>query len=278
MPGAAEAVTGQLDVAAVLARRDEVIHNLDDSAQLPWLEKRGIELVRGEGRLAGERRVAVGDDVLVARRAVVAATGSRTSMPPIDGLEAARPWTNREATTASAAPGRLVILGGGVVGVELAQAWASLGSAVSLLEAFDRLIAREEPFASRAGARRARAPRRRRAPRLPGGQGRAHRRRRRGRRSPTAPRVEGDELLLASGRRPRTERPGRRDGRARAGQGARGRRRHARPGHDWLFAIGDVNGRAPLTHMGKYQARVAALNILGGDARSVAATAPARRA
>ena len=124
-----------LDAAAVLARRDEVIHELDDAAQLPWLEERGVTLVRGHGRLDGERRVRVGDDVLVASPAVVVATGSGPVVPPIPGLEDARPWTNREATTAKAVPESLVILGGGVVGVELAQAWASLGSRVGCSKA-----------------------------------------------------------------------------------------------------------------------------------------------
>ncbi|MBA2567133.1 MAG: FAD-dependent oxidoreductase, partial [Thermoleophilaceae bacterium] len=95
IPGAKEAVTGDLDAAAVLARRDEIIHDLDDSGQLPWLEDRGIPLYRGHGRLDGERRVRVGDDVLEARRAVVIATGSAAAVPPIDGLADASPWTNR---------------------------------------------------------------------------------------------------------------------------------------------------------------------------------------
>ena len=105
-------------------------------------------LVRGHGRLDGERRVRVGDDVLVARQAVVVATGSGPVMPPIPGLAEARPWGNREATTAKKAPESLVILGGGVVGVELAQAWSSLGTEVVLLEGAPRVIVREEPFAS----------------------------------------------------------------------------------------------------------------------------------
>src|SRR5512132_1590611 len=114
VPGVA---TGGLDVGAVLARRDEVVHDLDDSSQLPWLEDRGVSLVRGHGRLDGERRVRVGDDVLTARRAVVVATGSFATIPPIHGLAGARPWTNVEATTAKHVPSRLFILGGGVVGV-----------------------------------------------------------------------------------------------------------------------------------------------------------------
>ena len=148
IPGVAEAVTGELDVGAVLERRDEIIHGLDDSHMEPWLEDRGVEIFRGAGKLDGERRVVVGDDTLVAGQAVVIATGSGPAMPPIDGLRDAKPWTNREATTAKQPPGRLTILGGGVVGVEMAQAWRTLGSQVTLIEAADRLLAREEPFAS----------------------------------------------------------------------------------------------------------------------------------
>ena len=137
-----------LDAAAVLARRDEVIHELDDSSQLPWLEERGVVLVRGHGSFDGEKRIRVGDDTLLARTAVVVATGSGPVMPPIPGLAEARPWGNREATTAKEPPESLVILGGGVVGVELAQAWASLGTRVVVLEGAPRVIVREEPFAS----------------------------------------------------------------------------------------------------------------------------------
>lgn len=133
IPGAREAITGQLDVEAVLSRRDEVIHELDDSSQLPWLEQRKIALVRGHARLDGERRVRVGDDLLQARKAVVIAVGSGPSMPPIPGLSDAAPWSNREITTAKRAPESLVVLGGGVVGVEMAQAWASLGSRITLV-------------------------------------------------------------------------------------------------------------------------------------------------
>src|SRR4051812_34749011 len=140
VPGAREAVTGKLDPMAVLRRRDEATHNRDDSEQLPWLEERGIVLIRERGAIEGERRVRAGDAVLQANRAVVVATGSRAAMPPIPGLRESKPWSNREATTAESVPGRLLILGGGVVGVELAQAWASLGSDVVLVEAVPRLI------------------------------------------------------------------------------------------------------------------------------------------
>src|SRR4051794_21851520 len=148
VPGVRELVDGDLDSELVLARRDEVVHNLDDSGIIPWLDDRGIELLRGRAALDGERTVVVGDERLTARRAVVIATGTTAAIPPIDGLAEVAPWTNRQATTAKSVPGRLLILGGGVVGGELAQAWSSLGASVTLVEAADRLLAAEEPFAS----------------------------------------------------------------------------------------------------------------------------------
>jgi pyruvate/2-oxoglutarate dehydrogenase complex dihydrolipoamide dehydrogenase (E3) component len=271
VPGAREAITGELDVETALARRDEVIHDLDDSGQVPWLEERGIEIFRGRGRLDGERRVRVGDDSLVARRAVVVATGSVPAMPPIDGLADAHPWGNHEATTAKHAPKSLVVLGGGFVGAEMAQAWRSLGSDVVLIEAQDRILSPEEPFASeqvaqglresgvdvRTGvaASAVRAENGRVTVELEG----------------SAP-VTGEELLVAVGRKPSSGEigldsvgvePGERgfievDDQLRVG------------GSEWLYAVGDINGRALLTHMGKYQARIAADHILGKD---VAATA-----
>src|SRR5215471_11461063 len=123
IPGAREAVTGELDVDAVLARRDQVVHDLHDDGMLPWLETRGVTIVRGDARIAGERRVDVGGRELEARVAVVVATGSEAAVPPIPGLAEAHAWTNREATTSKRVPGSLIVLGGGVVGVELGQAW-----------------------------------------------------------------------------------------------------------------------------------------------------------
>jgi pyruvate/2-oxoglutarate dehydrogenase complex dihydrolipoamide dehydrogenase (E3) component len=265
IPGVREAVTGELDVTAVLGRRDEIIHDLDDSGMEPWLTDRGVTVVRGQGRLDGERRVRVGDDVLVARRAVVVATGSDAAVPPIEGLREAEPWTNREATTAKAAPERLAILGGGVVGVEMAQAWSSLDVRVTLIEAIDRLIAREEPFA---GEQVADALSERGVDLHIGVK--ATRVRARGGKVTVelehGGSVEADELLVAIGRRPRTSdigldtvglEPGRPievDERMRAS--------------DWLYAIGDVTGRILLTHMGKYQGRIAADVILGKEIRA----------
>jgi pyruvate/2-oxoglutarate dehydrogenase complex dihydrolipoamide dehydrogenase (E3) component len=266
------AVDGKLDPLAVLERRDEVIHDGDDSGQLPWLEERGIELFRGSGALEGERRVRVGDDLLIASQAVVVATGSGAAMPPIDGLSSARPWNNREGTTSKHVPESMIVLGAGPVGCELSQAWSSLGCRVTLIEGGPRVLSREEPFAGkevgealreqhgvdvRTGVKAVRVSR------------------------------DGDvvtvtldddsevaaaEILVAVGRKPRTSEigldsvdvePGRAgfletDGMLRVG------------GREWLYAVGDVSGRALFTHMGKYQAWVAAENILGREVAVVA--------
>ncbi|MDQ6915722.1 MAG: NAD(P)/FAD-dependent oxidoreductase [Actinomycetota bacterium] len=253
----------------MLRRRDEVIHDLDDSSQLPWLEERGVELLRGHGRLEGERRVRVGDQVLEAG-AVVIATGSVASVPPIPGLVEAAPWTNREVTTSSRIPDRLLVLGGGVVGVEMAQAYAWLGASVAVVESEPRLIPREEPFASeevadglraagvevRVGARATAASRGERRVRLELEGGDA---------------LTGDELLVAIGRRPRTDDLGLETVGLAPGKVVEVDDRLRSPRHDWLYAIGDVNGRALLTHAGKYQGRVAADAILGrSDARATA--------
>jgi pyruvate/2-oxoglutarate dehydrogenase complex dihydrolipoamide dehydrogenase (E3) component len=254
---------GPVDAQAVLARRDDVISHLDDSGQVPWLEDRGVTLVRGRGRLDGERRVRVGDETLVARRAVVVATGSRAALPPIPGLGDAQPWTNIEATTASSVPNRLAILGGGVVGAEMATAWSGLGSQVTLVHRGERVLEREEPFAgeqvvdslrgvgvdlrlgvavtgvSRNGVVRVELE--------------------------TGEAVEADEVLAALGRQPTTGdigletvglQPG---GYLGVDEGLRV------PDHDWLYAIGDVNGRVLLTHMAKYQGRLVADAILGAE-------------
>ncbi len=274
VPGAREAITGELDVPVALARRDEVIHDLDDSSQLPWLESRGIELFRAHGRLAGERRVEAGDDTLVAEKAVIVATGTGALIPPIDGLRESEPWTNREATTAKSAPARLAILGGGVVGVEMAQAWRTLGSQVTLIEAADRLIAREEPFASEQVAESlreqgvdVRLSQKATAVSRSGGETTVE--------LEEGPAVVADELLVAIGRVPHTDDLGLESVGLEPGENIEVDETMRAAG-DWLYAIGDVNGRTLLTHMGKYQARVAADVILGKDARVTAdgATSP----
>jgi len=281
-------VNGGLDPQAVLDRRDEVVHDLDDSGQLPWLSERGIELFRGSGALHGERRVRVDNEVLVARQAVVLATGSGAAMPPIEGLDSVAAWNNREGTTAKHVPKSMVVLGGGPVGSELSQAWASLGCRVTLIEAGPRLLSREEPFA---GEEVAAALRERHGVDVRTGvtakrvsnlgahptlttpeQGQSRMR--------DGVRVELDdnsaieaaELLVAVGRKPRTAEIGLQTVGAEPGEhGFLEVDDRMRVGDsEWLFAIGDVNGRALFTHIGKYQAWVAAENALG---RHVEATA-----
>jgi dihydrolipoamide dehydrogenase len=262
IPGAG---AGELDVPAVLARRDEVIHGLDDSSQLPWLDKRGITLIRGHGRLAGERRVAVGDEEIEARRAVVLSCGSVPLFPPIDGLDGIEgAWTNREATVAKEIPERLVILGGNVVGTELAQAFQTLGSAVVLVEGEERVLAREEEFASaqvtdaltaygvdvRTGAEATKVAQAGGAVTVTTADGRT---------------ANGDVLLVALGREPSTGALGLETVGLEPGKPVEVDMRMRVPGHPWLYAIGDINGRALLTHMGKYQARLAADCVLGHD-------------
>jgi dihydrolipoamide dehydrogenase len=267
VPGAKQAVTGALDVGAVLARRDRIVNHLDDNHQVPWLQARDIELVRGDARLDGERRVRVGDDVLVARDAVVIAVGTGALMPPIPGLREAGAWSNREITTAQEVPGRLLVLGGGVVGVEMAQAWASLGSRVTVIEAQHLLLPREEPFAGdelraalerlgidvRTGERATEVSRERQEITVVLENG---------------DRVTGDRLLVAIGRKPLTADVGLETLSLSAGYIEVDDQLRV-PDHPWLYAIGDVNGRSLLTHSGKYQARIAADHILGEDAAAI---------
>jgi dihydrolipoamide dehydrogenase len=272
VPGAAEAVTGPLDVAAALAQRNYQTSNWDDAGALGWLETEMIELFRGAGRLAGERTVEVtssGGDVqrLTARRAVVLATGTSAAIPPIPGLREADPWDNRSVTSAKEIPRRLLVLGGGAIGAEMAQAFRRLGSAeVTIVEAAERLLPNEEPFAGAeveasfeaegitviTGVKLVRASRNEAVTgTLEDGR-----------------EIVADEILVAVGRRPATAdlgletvglQPGRYvevDDRLRV--------------NEWLYAVGDCNGRALLTHMGKYQARIAGDVILGKDISAIA--------
>jgi dihydrolipoamide dehydrogenase len=267
--GARQAVTGELDVAAVLARRTKFTHGWsDDSGQVKWVEGTGSTFVRGHARLAGQRTVEVtGPDgttvTLAARRAVVVATGSAAAIPPVRGLAESLVWTSREATSSEIVPGRLAIIGGGVVACEMATAWRALGAEVTMLVRGGGLLAAMEPFAGELVAA---------ALRSAGVDVRTStsvaRVRRLSRATPvelwtsdTDPghpaRMVADELLVAAGRTPRT-----------AGLGLESVGLtpgdwltvddsglvEAVPG-GWLYAVGDVNHRNLLTHMGKYQAR-----------------------
>ncbi len=260
----AEDARGELDVQAVLRRRDEVIHDLNDSAQLPWIEDRGITLVRGHGKLEGERAVRVGDVLLRARLAVVLAPGTGASIPPIPGLREANPWTNREVTTARTIPASLLVLGGGVVGVEMAQAYASLGARVTVVEALPRLIAGEEAFASQ----QVREALEEHGVEIVLGVKAIAVRRAQGA-GPVTLELEdgrsftGEELLVAVGRRPHTDELGLESLGLEPGKSVAVDDTMRVSGREWLYVIGDANGRVLLTHMGKYQARLAADHILG---------------
>ena len=289
VPGAAEAVTGQLDVAAAFAQRDYMTSSWNDQGALGWVEEEGIELVRGTGRLTGEREVQVelpagGRRQLSARRAVILAVGSTPQVPPVPGLAEARPWDNRGATSATEVPGRLVVLGGGPVGCELAQAFRRLGSQeVTVVVRGGRLLAREEPFAgdevkaafeaegiavrTRTGVTGVRR-------KQPGGPVTVTLDDGSGDGAPPegAGELVADELLVATGRRPRTGDIGLERFGLEPGAPARVDRQLRVEGVDggWLFAVGDCNGLAPLTHMGKYQGRLAGDVILGREVEDLA--------
>jgi pyruvate/2-oxoglutarate dehydrogenase complex dihydrolipoamide dehydrogenase (E3) component len=269
VPGAAEAVTGSVDVAAVLDRRDAIVGHLDDAGQLPWLESRSIELVRGHGRLEGEGRVRVGADLYEARRAVVIAVGSAAALPPIPGLADAAPWTNREIVTTERVPERLIVLGGGVVGVEMADAFTSLGSRVVVIEAEHRLLSREEPFAAEElrlalSKRGADIRLRVRAERVERKHGVVHVLLSNG------TRVEADEILVAVGRQPLSSELGLETVGLAPGQFIHVDDHLRVPGLPWLYAIGDVNGRSLLTHVAKHHAHLVAgiidgIDLVAGD-------------
>jgi dihydrolipoamide dehydrogenase len=263
---------GELEPQAVLARRDEVVHDLDDSVQLPWLEERGIDLFRGDARFGGERRVLVGEETLIAEQAVLVATGSKAAMPPIEGLDQVEAWNNRTATSAKQVPESMIVLGGGPVGSELAQAWASLGTRVTLIEGGDHLLSREEEFAGEEVAESLReqfevdvrtgtkveavqAEGAGVVASLSDGQS-----------------AEAAEILVAVGRVPNTADLDLQAAGAEANDhGFLETAATMRvPGSDWLYAIGDANGRSLFTHMGKYHAWVAAENLLGRPVEAVA--------
>jgi pyruvate/2-oxoglutarate dehydrogenase complex dihydrolipoamide dehydrogenase (E3) component len=260
--GVAQAITGPLDVPAILNRRDDLIGHLDDSGQLPWLSDRGVTLIRGWARLDGEKRILVGDEVVLARQAVILAGGTVPSIPPIDGLADAKPWTNREATTATDIPDSLVIIGGGVVGVEMSQAYTSLGARVTLVEGERHLLPREEVFACeqvtdslreqgadiRTGAKAT-------AVRRTGNQVAVS--------LSDGSTATADQVLVAAGRTPATADLGLETVGLTAGGYVSVDENMQVPGQDWLYVIGDLNGRALFTHMAKYQAALAGGAILG---------------
>ena len=263
--GAKQAVTGRLDAAAVFARRDAEVANYDDTGQVSWLDSAGIDLVRGSARLDGPKEVVVtapdGTEVrLRATHAVAVCTGSAALIPPIDGLAEAKPWTSREATGATSAPDRLIVLGGGVVGAEMATAYTSLGSKVTLVVR-GGLLGGMEPFAGEMVAEALTAA----GADVRLGAGITAVRREGGVVTATlddGSSIEAEEILVATGRSPRTVGLGLGSVGLEDGEwipvddtmlvdGA------MNADEPWLYAVGDVNHRALLTHEGKYQARAA---------------------
>ncbi|GAA3395854.1 dihydrolipoyl dehydrogenase family protein [Cryptosporangium minutisporangium] len=284
--GAATAVRGGPNPEQVLERRTAFTHNWSDDSQVGWLDSVGIALVRGTARLVGERLVEVrtrdgGVRRVTARHAVVLATGSRPTVPDVPGLAEADPWTSRDATSVTAIPDELAVLGGGVVGCEMATAFAALGSRVTLIARGNGLLPRLEPFAGEAvvaGLRKAGVDVRLGATvttverddagvrievtDAANGDG-----------SRT---VRADEVLVATGRAPATDGLGLETvgltGLDRAGISVDDSCRVA--GVDWLYAAGDVNGRALLTHMGKYQARACGAAIVARAGGAAAEPTP----
>lgn len=267
VPGAEEAVTRTLDAAAVLKRRDYFTANWQDDSQVKWVQDTGIELIRGHARITAPRTVEVAGlngniYLLAARHAVVLATGSAPNMPPIDGLADLQVWGTREATSAKEIPQRLAVLGGGVAGVELAQAFARLGSDVTLV-ARSRLLGNFPEEAAglvlaglRADGVEVRLYTATRSISknddgtftLSLGEGAS---------------VSSDKVLVSTGRHPALEGLGlenvglgRVDGSPlRLSTDSTGLVKGLPDGDPWLYAVGDAAGNNFLTHQGKYEAR-----------------------
>jgi pyruvate/2-oxoglutarate dehydrogenase complex dihydrolipoamide dehydrogenase (E3) component len=263
--GAREAgATAQVDVQAALAWRDFMVSGYSDAGQERWLAGRGIGLLRGTGRLAGTGVVDV-DGVRHTAEHVVVATGSDPVVPPIPGLRDLQGvWGTREATSMKAVPRRLLVLGGGSAGVELAQVVRRLGGEAVLIEGADRVLPREP---APLGQALSEALRRDGIELMLGMHATAARRE--GEEYVLAfdggTELRGDRLLVATGRRPRVEGIGLETVGVKAGPHGIPVDDHLRAG-ERLWAIGDVNGIWPLTHVGEYEGDVVAANITG-DAR-----------
>ncbi|WP_351225920.1 NAD(P)/FAD-dependent oxidoreductase [Streptomyces sp. NPDC002133] len=274
VPGLNPAVAGPLDVEAVLAHRDKMSSYWKDEDQVDWLNSVDVDLIRGHGRLTGPKQVAVqtpeGNTIaLTARHAVAVSTGTRAALPPIPGLDTVRPWTSREATSADKVPGRLAVVGGGVVAVEMATAWQALGSQVTMLVLENGLLERMEPFAGELvtdGLREAGVDIRFNTTatsltREGGKDGEVQIT------LTDGTHLTADEILLATGRAPQTRDIGLETVGLTPGDWLTVDDTLQVTGIDggWLYAVGDVNRRALLTHQGKYQARIAG-TVIGARA------------
>jgi pyruvate/2-oxoglutarate dehydrogenase complex dihydrolipoamide dehydrogenase (E3) component len=280
--GAREAVTGPINAAGVFGRRDRYVTNWDDAGQAEWVDGIGATLVRGHGRLDGPRRVTVTassgeSSLLAARHAVVICTGSRAALPDIPGIAEANPWTNRKGTDSSSVPSRLAVVGAGGVGVEMATAWRGLGASVTLLARGSALLPRMEPFVGDLVGRGFRES---------GVDVRLNvsvtRLQRLDTNGPVTlelsdgGNLEVDEVLFATGRAPLSEDIGLETVGLTPGRWLdvddTCRVRSIEDG--WLYAAGDANHRALLTHEGKYQARIAGAAIAVRAAGHTLDTAP----
>ncbi|MET4046379.1 MULTISPECIES: NAD(P)/FAD-dependent oxidoreductase [unclassified Rhodococcus (in: high G+C Gram-positive bacteria)] len=266
MPGVREVIGDRsLDVEAVMARRETFTHSLDDSSQVEWAESAGISIIRGSGRLTGTKTVDVDGRTLTARHAVVLATGTTASVPNTPGLRDALPWISRDATNMHEVPARIAIIGGGVVACESATWLLSFGAEVTMIVRGSALLASGEPFARDlvADALRARGAEIHfdaevtsvsRPDARDTGVGKIHG-------GPVELTVGGeliaaDEVLVAAGRHPASGDLGLSTVGMVDGKYVDTDDQLSVAGTEWLYAAGDINGRAPLTHMGKYQARV----------------------
>ncbi|MEV5610762.1 NAD(P)/FAD-dependent oxidoreductase [Streptomyces sp. NPDC052225] len=265
VPGLRQSVQGDLDAAAVLAHRDDYTSHWKDDGQVGWLESIGVDLYRGHGRLAGPRTVTVTAEdgtltTLTARHAVAVCTGTRAALPDLPGLADVKPWTSREATSADHVPGRLIVVGGGVVATEMATAWQALGSQVTVLVRGGGLLDRMEPFAGElvADALREAGAAIRTGVSVKGVV------RENGTVTATlddGTTLDADEILFATGRAPRTDDIGLETVGLEPGAWLPVDESLRVQGSDWLYAVGDANHRALLTHQGKYQARIAGAAI-----------------
>ncbi|MFD7230939.1 dihydrolipoyl dehydrogenase family protein [Streptomyces sp. NPDC059881] len=265
VPGLKQAVGGPLDVAAVLAHRDDIVNHWHDDDQVEWLNSVSVDVVRGHGRLDGPRQVVVstpdgGSVRLTARHVVAVCTGSGPALPDLPRLNEVRHWTSRDVTSADAVPGRLVVVGGGVVAVEMATAWNALGAEVTMLVR-DGLLTRMEPFAGElvtdalreAGVDMRFGTTVTAVARDDGPEGEV------AITLADGGRLVADEILFAIGRAPRTDDIGLETIGLTPGDWLKvdDTCRSTAVEDGWLYAVGDVNHRVLMTHQGKYQARIA---------------------
>ena len=270
VPGSREAVTGPVSADGVFGHREAITNGWDDSSQAKWLASKDAELVRGEARVLRPGVIAVGDREVEYGRLVIA-TGSRPLIPPIPGLDGVEYWTNREATSRREVPSSMIVLGAGPVGCELAQFFSRMGARVAIVDAADRLLPRDHPeagellgeFLTGEGIT------------LHLGQGVD-------RIDPGVKLllkggtvVEGERLLVATGRRPNSDGFGLEQLGVTLGKGGAVEVDERMRAADGVWAIGDVNAIAMFTHVGKYQARVAAADMAGKPAKADHSAVPA---